>query len=282
MSHYKENTIPLLEHNKVTGKSLIVSNNTEFEDDSTEVNEANISFQMTAPKISFPSPQFLQVKRSYLDRSLHEKDCNVGKEYELPIEQTDSHSRNRLVNPCKLKKAKDIESPRCVDDSTTVMTDGYELIPIRSIIHNINRSRQYSKIDSMEELKAENTELRRKNEVMQSALQRIESKYQRISQLLDQVPIHKHTNLLEESEKIEEQIESVESQGDETEIESKDIFSRGIMQILQQNTGSHLQQIIQQQKTTIKEYKDFIIKIMHNIEDILENGGDTSVRSFFQ
>ena len=172
-----------------------------------------------------------------------------------------------------------------MDDSTTVMTDGYEFMPIRSIIHNINKSRHCSKVESIEELKAENAELKRRNETMQNALQRIESKYQRISQLLDQVPVHKSPDLLEESkasERMEEQIESVESQTDEGEIESKDIFSKGIMQILQHNTDSHLHQIIQQQKATIKEYRDFIIRIMHTLEDILEGGDDISVRSFFQ
>jgi len=82
MSHCKENKVPILDHSKVTGRSMIINNNTEFEGDPTEINEANISFQMTAPKISFPSPQSLQVKRSYLDRSLHEHDYNAGKEYE--------------------------------------------------------------------------------------------------------------------------------------------------------------------------------------------------------
>ncbi len=58
----------------------------ELEMDYNETNEANISFQMTAPKIAFPSPQSFQIKRSYLDRvevvapTLCERDPNICEE----------------------------------------------------------------------------------------------------------------------------------------------------------------------------------------------------------
>jgi len=49
-------------------------------------NDANISFQMTAPKIIFPSQQNFVIKRSYLDKVevpqiFVEKDQNVCEEY---------------------------------------------------------------------------------------------------------------------------------------------------------------------------------------------------------
>ena len=56
-------------------------------------NEANISFQMTAPKIAFPSPQSFQIKRSYLDRHLSEKDQNV-------IEMELAASPASQIGPC--------------------------------------------------------------------------------------------------------------------------------------------------------------------------------------
>ncbi len=55
--------------------------------------EANISFQQTAPRIAFPSPQSFQVKRSYLDQIdvgpvLREKDININEGSEAAASPT--------------------------------------------------------------------------------------------------------------------------------------------------------------------------------------------------
>ena len=293
MNSQKENIFkkPSIGLKSITGRLEEVNFKSEFDIDPTEINEANISLQMTAPKITFPSPQLFQVKRSYLDqsKSLKEHDPNTCDELnELSIQEPSLRKCTIISNTNdNFEENIGTISAQYMDECAPTITDDTEFMPIRSIVHTINKSRLYSESESIKLLKAENAELRRKNEYMQNSLQKIESKYQRISQLIDQVPIQKKED---EPIKIDQEvIESIESMTDEAEIENKDIFSKGIMQLFnipnseeKQNINEEirLRKIVKDQKKTIKEYKEFIFKIMGKLEELMDNNPENSVRSF--
>ncbi len=164
-----------------------------------------------------------------------------------------------------------------------------------------------------EQLKAENAELKKQNAEMRDELHKIEAKYQRIAQLLDQVPakLNSRTVILEEPErKCDPLIDSVDSQAtfvDENEIANKNIFSSGIMQMIGKVHGGNspknkkcvsmvpetatsevgkLRKEVEKQRKIIKEYREFIVQLMGNLqlvaEDYENQSRTGSVRSFFQ
>ena len=151
---------------------------------------------------------------------------------------------------------------------------------------------------------------------MNAELHKIEDKYQRISSILDQVPDklkYSQAIVLEETERKQDMmIDSVDSQAtivDENDVANKDIFCNGIMQMFgkrvteevvpknkkcvsavtdttQLQLIAKLKEEVERQKSTIKEYREFIVKMMKNIRNAADDSEcqsrAASVRSFFQ
>jgi len=192
--------------------------------------------------------------------------------------------------------------------------------PINNVMHTHSRTVKsiMKPIDSndphlmLEQLKTENAALRAQNSEMRNELHKIESKYSRIAQLLDQVPLKLQPQNIIAEEQPQNLIDSVDSQAtfvDENEIANKNIFSNGIMQILngkknkenekpseikqikpnssmQENEITKLKAQIEKQKKIIRNDKEFIRNILKNLKQVADDSEGQSklatCRSFFQ